>query len=98
MKDIPKMYQNRIRKSFHNNKTVFTSYDENMEIKKYDNGDIRKKINDILNSNTFIYSKLVHIVLEKGVIKRKIIGIYGNNLLTIDNEYIPIDNIYDIYL
>lgn len=97
MENKPKMYHNKIDKEFTNNKLVYTSFDK----KNADNissNDIRKKINDIVNADTFIYSKLVNIVIGNNIIKRKIIGIYNNNLITIDNEYIPIDNILDIYI
>lgn len=98
MKEKPKMYQNRADKEFHNNKLIYTSFDKHSKELKYDTSDIRKKINDIINSNTFIYSKLVHIIIRNEIITRKIIGVYNNNLITIDNEYIPIDNIQDIYI
>lgn len=98
MKEKPQMYQNRVNKEFHNNKIVYTSFDKNVNIKQYTGDEIRKKINSIINSNSFIYSKLVHIVINNETITRKIIGIYSNNLITIDNEYIPIDNIEDIYI
>ena len=99
MEDKPKMYQNRINKEFHNNRIVYTSFDKNNSgLYKYDTNDIRKKINDIISSNSFIYSKLVHIIIGNETITRKIIGVYNNNLITIDNEYIPIDNIQDIYI
>ena len=98
MKEKPKMYQNKVSKEFHNNKLVYTSFDKQNNDIRYGTGDIRKKINEIINSNTFIYSKLVHIIIGSEVITRKIIGVYNNSLITIDNEYIPIDNIYDIYI
>ena len=98
MKEKPQMYQNRVNKEFHNNKMVYTSFDKNVNIKQYTGDEIRKKINSIINSNSFIYSKLVHILINNETITRKIIGIYSNNLITIDNEYIPIDNIEDIYI
>lgn len=93
----PKMYQNRENKVFHNNREVFMSMDRSNENRVKDIKDIRKKITDIIDSPNFIYSKEVNIVLEKEIILRKIIGIRGNNLITIDNEYIPIDSIKDIY-
>ena len=102
MEDKPKMYQNRVNKEFHNNRQVYTSYDNKNNSLNKDNilniNDIRKKIDNIINANNFIYSKMVNIVIGNDTIKRKIIGIYNNNLITIDNEYIPIDNIKDIYV
>ena len=101
MNEKPKMYQNRINKEMHNNRLVYNSYDKNdknIYNEVVDSNEIRKKINNIISANNFIYSKMVHIVIGNEVITRKIIGIYNNNLITIDNEYIPIDNIKDIYL
>ena len=102
MNDKPKMYQNKLAKDFHNNKTIYTTYSKNETSSKYnqiiDSNVIRKKIDDIINSNSFIYSKLVHIIIGNETIKRKIVGIYNNSLITIDNEYIPIDSIKDIYV
>lgn len=98
MKDKPKMYQNRVNKEFHNNRLIYMSSNKEDDKNILGISDIRKKINDIIGSNTFIYSKLVHIVIGNETITRKIIGIYNNNLITIDNEYIPLDNIRDIYI
>ena len=101
MENKPKMYQNIIKKEFHNNKCVYASYDENSDFrvdKIVNSNDIRKKISDIIRANNFIYSKSVHIVIGSSTITRKIIGIIGNKVVTIDNEYIPIDNIKDIYV
>ena len=93
--DKPKMYQNKVDKEFHNNKLVYVSYDNR---NNYMKSDVRKKATSIINSNSFIYSKLVHIKIDDNIIMRKIIGIYNDNIVTIDNEYIPIDNIQDIYI
>lgn len=102
MSEKPKIYQNKEYKEFHNNKEVYMSSDrsnnnnDDNDILKNSN-DIRKKINDILNSSSFIYLTKVNIVIGNDIITRKIVGIHNNNLITIDNEYIPIDNIKDIY-
>ena len=106
MSEKPKMYQNRINKEIHNNRVVYNSYDKDNKVNKdnniysevVDTNEIRKKINSIINANNFIYSKMVHIVIGNETITRKIVGLYNNNLITIDNQYIPIDNIKDIYI
>ncbi len=96
MEEKPRVYQNKINKEFHNNRLVYTSYDNNTN--KEVVSDVRNKIKNIINSNSFIYSKLVNIVINNQIVSKKIIGIKGNNLVTIDNELIPLDNIKDIYL
>ena len=97
MENKPKMYHNKTFKEFTNNKRIYASYDKSIS-SIVDTTDIRKKIDKILNANSFIYSKLVNIVIDRDTLKRKIIGVYNDNLITIDNEYIPIDSILDIYI
>lgn len=90
------MYKQNISKKINNNRQVFYGMDrDNSNI--INNKDIRKKINDIINSPTFIYCTNVHILIGNETINKKIIGIYNNNLITIDNECIPLDTIKDIY-
>lgn len=96
--DKAKMYQNRVDKVFHNNKEIYMTSDNNYNNVVFTSNEIRKKINDIINSNNFIYSKLVHILINGEVVLKKIVGIHGDNLVTIDNEYIPLSNIEDIYV
>lgn len=96
MSDKPKMYRCDTKKRFNNNKIVYASYNDN-NIKVYDTNDIRKKINNIFNSDNFIYRTKVNIVIDNQIITKKIVGLYNNNLVTIDNEHIPINLISDIY-
>ena len=97
MSDKPKMYRGEVRKDINNNRSIYASYSDKFEIKSYDNSEVRKKINDIFSSNTFIYRTKVNIVMDNEVLTKKVIGVYNNNLVTIDNEQIPINMIRDIY-
>lgn len=97
MSDKPKMYRGVIDKEFNNNRSIYASYSDKYEVKTYDNSDVRRKINEIFSSNTFIYRTRVNIVMDNEVLTKKIIGVYNNNLVTIDNEQIPINMIKDIY-
>lgn len=97
MKDLPKMYQHRENKEFTNNRQVYYGMEKDNTNQILSTNDIRKKINDIINSPSFIYRTTVNIVIGNETIIRKIVGMYNNNLITIDNEYIPIENIKDIY-
>ncbi len=92
----PKMYQNKIDKVFHNNKLIYMS-NNNKNINPTKVADIKNKINTILNDSSFIYRTKVKLVIDGKTLSKKIIGINNNNLVTIDNEYIPIDSIEDIY-
>lgn len=97
MSSKPEMYRGTIKKEFNNNKNIYASYMDTNEIRVYDTSEVRKKINDIFNSNSFIYRTVVNIVIDNKVITKKVIGIYNNDLVTIDNEHIPINIIQDIY-
>lgn len=97
MNQKPEMYRGNIKKEFNNNRNIYASYKDNGEVLVYDTSEIRKKINDIFNSNNFIYRTKVNIVMNNQTITKKVIGIYNNNLVTIDNEHIPINIIQDIY-
>ena len=99
MSDKPKMYRCDTVKKFNNNRSVYTSYSDNSNnnFKVYDSNEIRKKINDIFSSSNFIYRTKVNIVVDNQILTRKIVGMYNNNLVTIDNEHIPISMIRDIY-
>ena len=107
------MYKNLQNKKFDNCQKVYSSLDKNNQDLPNDNIDnsnnisnnnlihdrfiIEKKINDILNSNDYIYKADVVIVLKDKTINKRIVGKSFNNLITIDNEYIPISIIRDIY-
>ena len=102
MSDKPKMYRGEIKKEFNNNRCVYASYNDNNDKKinnsfVYDTSSVRKKINDIFSSNTFIYRTKVNIVMDNETLTKKIVGVYNDNLITIDNEHIPINMIRDIY-
>ena len=54
---------------------VYMSNNKNSTFDVHKANDIRKKIDGIINSSSFIYRTRVNIVLESGIISRKIIGI-----------------------
>lgn len=104
-KDLPKMYQNSFNKEINNNRCVFSSLvDKKKERNKeqiinnnYDRFTIEQKIFNIFNSKDYIYKADVTIVTDNQVLQKRIVGKNSNNLITIDNEYIPISIIRDIY-
>ena len=106
-KELPSMYHNEINKSINNNKNVYSSLIEKSKDStrssnfnqglKFDRFSIEQKIFNIFNSKDYIYKADVTIVTDNQVIEKRIIGKNNNNLITIDNEYIPISIIRDIY-
>jgi len=105
-KDLPKMYHNNFDKEINNNRCVFSSLiDKKEEIKpkeiikdnRYDRFTIEQKIFNIFNAKDYIYKADVTIVTDNQTLQKRIVGKNNNNLITIDNEYIPISIIRDIY-
>lgn len=100
------MYKNRINKKLDNTQFVYSTMDKgNNEVReesdirgmKYDNVSIDRKINDIFSANDYIYKADVKIVTDTGTLTKRIVARNRNNLITMDNEYIPISIIRDIY-
>lgn len=106
-KDLPKMYHNDFNKDINNNSSVFSSLIDKSDKKiinkgstnneKNDRFTIEQKIFNIFNSKDYIYKADVTIVTDNEVLQKRIIGKNSTNLITFDNEYIPISIIRDIY-
>jgi hypothetical protein len=87
-KELPKVFQNRIVKPINNNDRVFYG----------DSKDSRKSsstVDELFKPNE-IYRTNARITLKDRTIDKKIIGRTQNNLITIDNEIIPISEIIQI--
>ena len=104
MKELPKMYQNKINKKILNSKKVYSTLEERNNIKdtrdeliRYSNISIDQKIENIFSAKDYVYKADVTIVTDKETIHKRIVARNKNNLITIDNEYIPISVIRDIY-
>ena len=104
-KKLPGIYANKIDKKFSNNESVYysDSRSERNTVSKTDdsshnvNGlNINQKINNIFNSNQYVYKADVVITTKEGKVVKKIIGQNKTHLITIENELIPISNILDI--
>ena len=100
MKDLPKVFHNKIDKVFDNNKKVF--YSNNTQENSYtseDKSDVRnviQKINSIFSSPNYVYKANVEITLKDKKIIKRIIGRNKDYIITMDNELIPIIDIIDI--
>ena len=107
-KKLPKVFANSLEE-IHNNSTVFYSADFNTStlddssnrsaeesIKKLNGITVTQKISEIFNSPYYIYKAEVDITLDSGKVTKKIIGKNQKNLITMENELIPIETIRDI--
>ena len=108
MKDLPKMYHNKIDKDITNNKKVFSTIYDKIEniyketkdkiISNKENYTVEQKIYNIFNSPNYIYKMDVTIVTDTESFDKRIVGKTKTNLITFDGEYIPINTIRDIYI
>lgn len=93
-KKLPSIYSEKTDKKINNNEKVYYSNQEIQE--KKEPIDIGKKINNIFNSPSYVY-KIDVLIKRKGVEKNyKLIGKNQKNLITLDNELIPINEIENI--
>lgn len=91
-KILPKVYANKIDKVINNSREIYYTSSRGNESFI----DINKKINDLFKSKNFVYKKDVKITLKGQVIKKTIVGLKNNYLLTMDNKMININDIVDI--
>lgn len=106
MSELPRMYHNKIDKDLNNNERVFSTLDSSIKttnissnfINNRNNLTVEQKIVNIFNSPNYIYKIDVVIVTDNNKVIKRIIGKNKNNLITMDNEYIPINTIRDIYI
>ena len=102
-KKLPGVYANKIE----NNKKIDYSSKESEErnIKRENKietairsteKNINQKLSDIFNSPRYVYKAEVEIKMKDRTIVKKIIGQNQNQLITLDNELIPISDIVDI--
>lgn len=97
----PQLFVNKIDKVLKNNKQIYCSSETNLpfedkKLKKVANKNITQKINKIFTSPNYVYKAEVKITLKDKIIDKKIVGRNSTNLITMDNELIPIKDIMDI--
>lgn len=107
-KKLPSVFANKNISNLSNNEKVYYSNkdtNKNTVAKKNKKDDklpsligqsVEQKINTIFNSVHYVYKAKVEITLEDGKVVKNIIGKNNTNLITMDNELIPIDKIIDI--
>lgn len=100
MKELPKMYHTKVGKDISSIQKVYSTIGKHEEVDKdrYSHVSVEQKIDQIFQSVGFVYKADVTIVMDDKTIKKRIVARNGNNLITIDNEYIPISIIRDIYM
>ena len=102
MKELPKMYHSKMNKPANSIQKIYSTigknnHEEQTSDNKYSNISIDKKISQIFNAKDYVYKADVTIVTDTDTIHKRIVARNKNNLITINNEYIPISIIRDIY-
>lgn len=102
-KKLPNVFVNKNTGTINNNKEKYYSKDSSLESNKDNMTNpnirlimIRKKINELFNSDNFVYKAKVVITNGEGDKEYTIIAKNNDSLLTINNESIPISEILDI--
>ncbi len=102
-KELPKMYQNKINKTVNSIQKVYSTIGEDKTRKpetrssRYGSISIDQKIDNIFSAPDYVYKADVTIVTDTETMHKRIVARNNNNVITIDNEYIPISIIRDIY-
>ena len=96
MKELPKVFHNKIDKKFDNNRSVFYSNNSYEEDRSVDTRTVLQKINEIFSSPNYVYKANVEITLKDKKVTKRIIGRNKNYIITMDNDLIPISDIIDI--
>lgn len=95
MKDLPKVFANKINENINNTQDIFYGNARSVPIEKEDLN-VQKKINNIFASSTHVYKSKVKITFANDEVEKTIVGKTNNNLITIDGELIKINDILDI--
>lgn len=95
MKDLPKVFANKIEEDFNNTQDIFYSSNRGFN-KNGDDKNIMKKINSIFASSNHVYKSRVRITINGLDEDKVIVGRTNINLITMEGELIKISDIEDI--
>ena len=91
-----KIYANKINKKIGNNQKFSEVCELKEETVTFINKSVEKKIDDLFNTNGYIFNVDVKIKTLDKTYNTKIASRVGNNIITLDNDIINIDDIKDI--
>ena len=98
--DKPKVFANTINKTIKNNKEFYYYRGINDEVEIIDESkvvNIKKVLDDIFDSDSFVYKSVVEITLKDGTkLIEEIIAMKDSYLLTLSNRRININDIINI--
>ena len=89
-----KIYVNKITSKIGNNQELCKVEEKNNV--KIDNISVQDKLNRLLNTNGYIFNKKVKIITNSKTYETNIASLIGNNIVTLDNNIININDVKDI--
>ena len=93
----PNIFKPIINHKLCNNKRVYYSYlDSSFDDMLDTTSDVDATLNRLLNSGSYIFSKVVEIKTKEKNYRTKIAGKLKDKIVTIDKEVIPINEIVEI--
>jgi len=95
VKELPKIFANKINENLNNTQEIFYGKDRSAK-KEYDSKSIIKKINDIFASKNHVYKSKVKITFNDKIVEKVIIGKNNNTLITYEGELINVSDILDV--
>lgn len=96
MKKLPKVYQNDITKTIKNNKTVCHLKDELQEEPQTDQKSLNETLSEIFSGVGYSYNIPVLIKTTTKTYDTSLVAKTSNNIITLDNEIIPINSIISL--
>ena len=94
MKDLPRVFANKIDDNINKSQNLF--YGSDRYIEKKDNINVENKINSIFTDKHHVYKSMVKITTRDGIVEKEIVGKTSNSLITLKGELIKINDIIDI--
>ena len=104
-KKLPGVFVNKIEKKIENNKSVYYGLKDEPKIVEKETSNekkrsvplnIRQKIKRVFQSEHYIYKMDVVLTMKDKKINKRVVGYNENDLITFENELIPISEILDI--
>lgn len=89
-----KIYVNKITSKIGNNQESCKVEEKNNV--KIDNISVQDKLDRLLNTNGYIFNKKVNIITNSKTYETNIASLIGNNIVTLDNNIININDVKDI--
>jgi hypothetical protein len=93
--ELPKVFVSPINKEINN---VQKEFREVKELNESQEPNLNIKINNLFNDRSFVYKKRVLLTTKNGKVEKIIVGKTNDSLLTMNNEKIKINDIYDLKL